>query len=713
MSSPGEVPLGIRITETGTSDAMQKLRQLHDELNRGTITTKEYRTEHREINTQLKSNVALWNDSKNAIYAANPTLLEFSRTMSGFGQITAAATSGMTAINTAMLLLAGGSDSINQVKIKMADIRNEMDRLAAAGQQGTVQFQDLVNEYNQLGTVLGNLNQQFTVQQIQGVISFAAALGQIAVGAVAAGTTLKTLSVFVGGSTFATGILSWLGPIAIVIAGIEGIYQLIKLLDPEFAQAGNQLENSIMQNWHVSDIEAALLAPFVAFGGGVVDIVNHVHAEFVNLYNGILTDFINPLRAAFGNPMIPTQFYHIPSHDEILNSFGLGSTSSSTSSSGGNPNTDSINQMLVGTPFNQTSNSALNTLQQTSTYSQAISTGQQQTNQLLTGIYQTGQSANQVAQQQLQQMQEQKAAQEAVKTAISQGLTNSTAKISDLQTQLTQAQKNLSNVGGAHASAINQNGSSLSASDFPDIMAAMQHVQDIQNQITTEQQTIKSLQSKSTMLDNSTSGLSPVLASLGLSADTGIGSIVAGALGGYAGIGGAGTSAQDIANFAATGDYGIFTKNAINENGRAHTPTQQEQINAWMKSTGINDPEQAKYALGYTKGGKSSGSSNVGSYIPGSPTGFGGLPGQYGTPFNGNVGIFAASGFEGMVNGPTHFLAGEAGPEFVSISPSGKSGGNTTFNFTINVEGTVIAEQGFDERVQESFKQALKRAGFT
>jgi hypothetical protein len=44
-------------------------------------------------------------------------------------------------------------------------------------------------------------------------------------------------------------------------------------------------------------------------------------------------------------------------------------------------------------------------------------------------------------------------------------------------------------------------------------------------------------------------------------------------------------------------------------------------------------------------------------------------------------GVTAANGFDGMVNSPTMFLAGEAGSEHVSITPSGGSGG-----ITVNIQ---------------------------
>ena len=74
--------------------------------------------------------------------------------------------------------------------------------------------------------------------------------------------------------------------------------------------------------------------------------------------------------------------------------------------------------------------------------------------------------------------------------------------------------------------------------------------------------------------------------------------------------------------------------------------------------------------------------------------------------------IAAAKGFNGMVNSPTMFLAGEAGPEQVSITPnSGRSGSGNTI--IINVGGSVVTERKLAQIVDQYQKQNLKSRGFT
>lgn len=61
--------------------------------------------------------------------------------------------------------------------------------------------------------------------------------------------------------------------------------------------------------------------------------------------------------------------------------------------------------------------------------------------------------------------------------------------------------------------------------------------------------------------------------------------------------------------------------------------------------------------------------------------------------------VYLAKGFHGMVNGPMHFVAGEAGPERVDVSPMGKgssssssSSGFGNGSIIINLDGQKIAE---------------------
>ena len=73
--------------------------------------------------------------------------------------------------------------------------------------------------------------------------------------------------------------------------------------------------------------------------------------------------------------------------------------------------------------------------------------------------------------------------------------------------------------------------------------------------------------------------------------------------------------------------------------------------------------------------------------------------------------IKAATGFNGQVNRPTVFLAGEAGPEQVSISPNGgSSGGGITV--VVNVQGSILTERELFRRVDENLKNELKKRNF-
>jgi len=76
--------------------------------------------------------------------------------------------------------------------------------------------------------------------------------------------------------------------------------------------------------------------------------------------------------------------------------------------------------------------------------------------------------------------------------------------------------------------------------------------------------------------------------------------------------------------------------------------------------------------------------------------------------------LHAASGFEGMVNQPTLFLTGEAGPEYVSVVPNGGRGGGTgtVLVSQVIVQGSILAEREVARISDNSLKNALKQTGF-
>lgn len=72
--------------------------------------------------------------------------------------------------------------------------------------------------------------------------------------------------------------------------------------------------------------------------------------------------------------------------------------------------------------------------------------------------------------------------------------------------------------------------------------------------------------------------------------------------------------------------------------------------------------------------------------------------------------IAAAKGFNGIVNSPTMFLAGEAGMEHVAITPSGGSRGG---QMIVNVYGSVWNERQLFSKLDAIQKQNYKSRGFT
>lgn len=75
----------------------------------------------------------------------------------------------------------------------------------------------------------------------------------------------------------------------------------------------------------------------------------------------------------------------------------------------------------------------------------------------------------------------------------------------------------------------------------------------------------------------------------------------------------------------------------------------------------------------------------------------------------------SATGFEGITNGMTSFIAGEAGREHVKITPLGSntgSGKGQVINQYITVQGSILAERDVERIANNGLKRDLKRVGF-
>lgn len=92
-----------------------------------------------------------------------------------------------------------------------------------------------------------------------------------------------------------------------------------------------------------------------------------------------------------------------------------------------------------------------------------------------------------------------------------------------------------------------------------------------------------------------------------------------------------------------------------------------------------------------------------------------GLATNYTIPATTLGGKRSATGFEGITNGMTSFIAGEAGREHVKITPLGSntgSGKGQIINQYITVQGSILAERDVERIANNGLKRDLKRVGF-
>lgn len=649
----GELALGYRIGADGADETLQKLRKLHDEIRSGTISAKDYRTEHRELTIAGRAATQEFSDMKGAIAATNPNLLEFTRTMSIFGGVANTAMSALNTINLAMLQGSNAAQEMSAANRQAAVDYNDYVRLYNSPQYGpgSPVTEAALAKYNADINEISNLTKKLGVQSVDTAISVAVsaismagsmsqtfiALKAIQWDLVFAGITSSAQAALAAVTWFAGAILA---PIAVAVGTFYGAYYLIRALNPLYGQSMDELSNIIQNNWHVSSIEAQLIAPFVGAYLGMAKIEDDISQDLYNFVNqliNLVNTVPNAVNHAFGRIVIPTipnvlppgfanngqdSFYNQAIRD--LNINGINSATSPTSYGipGQNLSNDEIKARLQdmvqsGTKTATNSDLSLSALS-------GIGSSLVQQNESLSSINSGIMLQSNIIEQQT--------------AAINAGRAATHAQLIQMQASaqaaVDAAQAQVNAVSGKSYQIFQSNFAALNADpnytigDVPGYKEAAAAEQNASSALTAAQTKLNQVNQQIQEVGTQDL-LAPYLRSVGLDPNQGLGSIVTGAIG----IGG-GIPSSVIDEFINTHNYGAFTKQAILDanpygttGGYGNAPSQQDQINAWMKSTGINDVNTARQALGYG-GVVSSGSGNY------SPTGgqFGGLPGQYGQP---------------------------------------------------------------------------------
>jgi len=730
-----------KFSQTGVEDLTNKIKQLHQEFANGQITYKQYHSSILDATSQGRAATSEFNQMKGAIAAANPGLLEFTRSMSLFGGVANTVLSITNAINLAQLAGAGISSQLAQDQSAAAAAYNEYikdlnsygpadSRTVAAYNQYHAMLNQVTFDQNQLA----RQSITTTVTLIASGISIAGSISNtvMAFKALSAEMSPVTAENFAIGLAGVGGVLvSWGLPIAAGIAGIAAFTYLMEQISPTAKNAFTDLQTAIEKTFNLDPVTAWWVGLAYEFVGGLARIGDYIENGAIAWYNGILTNFINPLiqiwDATVGkitgqiSTISPAQYIQ-QSNNDIMAELGLNVPNSQAS------NADAINQMFTGTPgglgLAGSSNTPvpstlLNPVNTTAQMSSALKAGQDAANQYLNAINTNSIATNTLATQSLNQQAQTTAAINAYKDSVTSQISTLQSQLGPLLAQPQTMQQTVQTgcTGSVGSGDVWNPGSPIYGTQTVATPAATQAAQ-LQKQIA-------SLQSQVPVLDNATSGLATVLNSIGLSANSGIGSVISGALGGFAGVGGAGICATQLANFAQTGDYGVFTKAAMQDNA-VTTPSASQQASAllaaWqgMGLTGYTLSD-AQRALGQNTGGTgASGSKNVGSGA------FGGLAGQYGNGLGSSssssgsssccsfcCSCWYAEGGSGIVSTPTKIGVGESGPEAVSITPLSK-GTTSTGGISITVinQGSILSENNLSDTIMKVLKQALRSGGF-
>lgn len=776
MSSSSDGPsIQYKFTQQGLDDLTSRIKQLHEEFRNGQMTYTQYKSGIREATEQGKAATQEFSQMKGAIAAANPQLLEYTRTMSTFGSVANTVLGITNAINLAQMAGLGMDKQVADDKMQLAAATNQAAKDLAAFGPNSAQYQTDLQVKDAATNKLAYDQNQLAYQSVStsatlaaSAVSIAGSISQTIIGLKAMDAMMspqlaENFAVALAGVGSAA--LTILAPIAIVVAAIEGIYYAYRALDPQFAQTTDQIYNSMLQNWHLDTLSATLLAPFVTFVIGLEGLGDQVENMFIALYNGIVSYFVNPLITAWDSTLghitgsiqkLSPQNYVNQTLQQAMSEIGLGSATSSATPS--NTGAGAINQMMLtgsltgaaNGPALQTAQAQLAQSMETGTTTSQILDSQRQAasslssvNPNLVTIYTHVDTLNDTVNTSATSitgaihdlttatLAAQKAQQDAVTSALQsiqqqqqslpQQIAELNKQLQDAQKQRDAAQQNLNNVTAANMPFLNQF-SPDNDPHFTAIQAAGGAVTSAQNNISSIQGQINSLQNQQQalkqqsqnivagaasqgILDVGNVGVQSVLSSMGLDSSTGIGSIIAGALGSYGGIGGAGINSQQLQQFASTGDYGIFTQAVLQDNASSAaetSPTNEynQLVNSYL-SMGFSSSQAQQYANA-VKNNSNNFNGNVRS-----PNNNGG----YGA---GDKYLPLADGMDGIISTPTKLLVGEAGPESVSITPLSKGGGGGKgVSITINVQGSILSDQDFRNKVDQAIKSSLKGVGFT
>lgn len=734
------IPVIWKLQIQGAEDVKKKLADINDQFSRGETSAIDAAKGYREAHKEMRTLNTVQTANKEIFLASHPALLAYTRAMSTFSSAANTALSITNAINLATIVAQGTDQAVLDDKQKLAqaqidyastmrDFPNDLGRIADA--YSKVQLAENQLAIDQRKAAIQMVQNWITVAS--SVVLVGGQIGQLIAQKdnIAANISQMFKNPTVAAAGLATGV------VAVAIAALALASVIGDQVNPAFTKFRKDLETEFGNNWITDYILAPLLAIPVAFdqatGGSAQswdDFVKDATTNWINFANWVITG-VNDINTALRSLNIPgIGGANVPliktlaeqkqgAAADATNQFLLtgkmpGVTTSSTSRDPVAEMNDKLAQQIAQTKKNLESMLLNNTSLDSN--SQVIKDGVDtstkltntlsETNPILDNVFRSSDSLTTainaltpsvMAQSKIMQdsITQQTGAANLMKDAVQTGISTQTTSLADLQDKLAQAQKTLDAASSAHAAEINANGSPLTASDFPDIISAMHNVQDIQSQIDQTKAQVAALQSKSQVLDNATSGLLPILSAMGLSPDTGIGSVISGALGGAAGIGGAGITADQLAEFVNTHDYGVFTKAAIGDSfpngstgGHGNGPTDQQQIdalaNSLAKDLGV-DLASHPYLVQQA----------------------------HDTLLKGKV-IKSATGFSGMVSSPTMFMAGEAGLENVNIRPLGRSSSNGqgTTNIFIQPAGSILAQRDLFKMFDDYFKGRLKSNGF-
>ncbi|AFU58292.1 hypothetical protein Ngar_c13540 [Candidatus Nitrososphaera gargensis Ga9.2] len=187
-----EIELAWRLSVEGAEEVKAKISDLHDQFNRGEISTEQYAKGLRSAGSELKTFSDASQLQTRAFMAAHPGLGALSRAMSGFSSILRAGQAASNAMNLAMIATQGTSSNLAALQAEAAAAQRAYNKAVAEFGPESEEASMALDQLNAATAKVREEQDKMAQQSIQNAFTFATSMGIMVSSAVQSIPRIKT-----------------------------------------------------------------------------------------------------------------------------------------------------------------------------------------------------------------------------------------------------------------------------------------------------------------------------------------------------------------------------------------------------------------------------------------------------------------------------------------------------------------------------------------